>query len=77
MPRLTPTDWRTLERIFEADGWKYCRSKGSHRSYTKSGFLRPIIIPTYKDVGIDIIKSNMRTAEMSMERYFELLAQVG
>ena len=76
MPRLTPTDWRTLERIFEADGWTYCRSKGSHRSYTKPGFLRPVIIPMYRDVGIDIIKSNMRTANMSHDRYFELMATV-
>jgi hypothetical protein len=28
----------------------------------------------YKEVGIDIIKNNMRTANMSRERYFELLA---
>lgn len=72
MPKLTPTDWRTLERIFEADGWKFSRSKGSHRSYTKPGHQRPVIIPMYKDCGLDIIKSNMRTANMSLERFFEL-----
>jgi len=73
MPKITPTDWRTLERIFEADGWVYCRTRGSHRSYTKPGFNRPVIIPMYKDCGLDIIKSNMRTAHMSNERYFELM----
>ena len=30
----------------------------------------------YRDVGIDIIKSNMRTANMSHDRYFELMATV-
>lgn len=77
MPRLTPTDWRTLERIFQADGWTFCRSKASHRSYTKPGYHRPVIIQTYRDVGIDIIKANMRTAGMSTERYFQLLDLVG
>jgi predicted RNA binding protein YcfA (HicA-like mRNA interferase family) len=71
--RLTPTDWRTLERIFEADGWHCARVKGSHRSYTKPGFLRPIVIPMYGDVGVDIIMGLLRTAKMSRERYFELM----
>ena len=77
MPRLTPTDWRVLERIFVADGWTHCRSKGSHRSYTKPGYDRPVIIPMYRECGLDIIKSNIRTARMSMDRYFELLARYG
>lgn len=71
--RLTPTDWRTLERIFEADGWRCARTRGSHRSYTKPGYLRPIVIPMYPDVGRDIIMGLLRTAQMSRERYFELM----
>lgn len=76
MPRITPTDWRTLERIFEADGWRHCRTKGSHRSYTKPGYLRPLIIPCYPDVGIDIIMGLLRTAQMTRERYFDLMDEV-
>lgn len=73
MPRIAPCDWKTLVRIFEADGWEFKRQKGDHRSYVKTGYLRPIIIPTYSDIGVDIIKNNMRTAGMSRERYLELL----
>jgi predicted RNA binding protein YcfA (HicA-like mRNA interferase family) len=73
MPKLSPVDWRLLEKIFIADGWTLRRTKGDHRSYTKPGFLRPVIIPTYRAVGLDIIQSNMRTAQMSRERYFELM----
>lgn len=75
MPKLAPIDWRTLEKIFEADGWRLFRTKGSHRSYSKPGFIRPLVIPAYPNVGVDIIMSNLRTAQMSRERYFELLAQ--
>jgi predicted RNA binding protein YcfA (HicA-like mRNA interferase family) len=73
MPKLTPTDWGTLERVFTADGWKFRRQKGSHRSYVKEGFIRPVVIPMYDEVGVDIINANRKTANMSRERYFELL----
>ena len=76
MPKLARADWKTLDKIFRADGWLFKREKGSHRSYTKPGFIRPVVIPKYDEVGLDIIASNMRTPKMSRERYFELLAQV-
>ena len=71
--RLTPTNWQIQVKIFEADGFRLERRKGSHRSYIKDGISRPVIIPEYDEVGLDIIKSNMRTAKMNRERYFELL----
>ena len=73
MPRITPIDWRILVRIFELDGFIQSRVKGSHISLTKVGIKRPVVIPKYDEVGLDIIMSNMRTAGMSRERYFELL----
>jgi hypothetical protein len=49
------------------------RQEGGHRSYSKVGIPRPVVIPTYKEIDLDIIKSNMRTAQMDRKRYFELL----
>jgi len=72
MPRLTPVHWKTLERVFLADGFTFERQKGSHRSYVKPGVLRPVIIPTYTEVSVEIIKRNLRTAGMSRERFFKL-----
>jgi hypothetical protein len=40
----------------------------------KQGVLRPVIIPEYDSVGMDIIFSNMRTAGMTRERFLKLLA---
>ena len=51
------------------------KEKGSHRSYSKPGCLRPIIIPAYKEVDDDIIHANMRTAKMSRDDYFKYLVQ--
>ena len=75
MPRLTPVKWKLLECVFLKDGFVFERQQGDHKAYTKKGILRPVIIPTYKEIDINIIKSNMRTAGMDREKYFELLAK--
>jgi predicted RNA binding protein YcfA (HicA-like mRNA interferase family) len=75
MPRITNLAWEVLECIFMKDGFEFSRQKGDHRAYSKAGIIRPLIIPTYKSVRLDIITSLMRTANMNRERYFELLAQ--
>jgi len=73
MPRITPVYWKVLECIFKKDGFKFDRQSGAHRCYVKAGIARPVIIPTYKEIDTEIIRSNMRTAKMTRDRYFELL----
>ncbi|NLN38255.1 MAG: addiction module toxin, HicA family [Smithella sp.] len=73
MPRITPIHWKVLECIFLKDGFVFERQVGSHRSYSKLGVSRPIVIPTYTEIDENIIKSNMRTANMTREKYFTLL----
>jgi len=75
MPRITPVHWRLLEKIFLKDGFVFDRESGDHRAYVKDGILRPVIIPRYDEIDKDIILSNMKTARMSRERYFELLKE--
>lgn len=72
MPQLKPVDWKTLVKIFELDGFTQDRNQGSHIVMTKPGIARPVVIPKYPEVGLDIIRSNMRTADMSRERFFRL-----
>ena len=76
MSKLAPVDWKTLVRVFELDGFENDRQGGSHIVMVKPGIKRPVIIPTYDEIGKDIIMSNMRTAGMSRKRYFELLSKV-
>ena len=75
MPAIKPIDYSKLVNIFELDGWVYNRTKGDHLIYTKQGFNRPVVIPKWDSIPVFIIQNNMRTAGMSRERYFELLAQ--
>ena len=73
MPPLRPVDYRTLTRVFEGDGFAFNRQHGDHVIYTKAGVKRPLVIPTYKELPVFIIKNLLRTAGMSRERYFDLL----
>ncbi len=73
MPRITPRHWKSLEKVFLAAGFRFARQKGSHRSYTKPGLLRPVVIPTYDEVPVAIIRKNLRTAGISRDEYFRLL----
>jgi predicted RNA binding protein YcfA (HicA-like mRNA interferase family) len=76
MPKLKPIHSVLLAKVFVADGWEYKRTKGDHDCYTKPGFIRCIVVPRYEEVGVDIILCNLRTAKMSRERFFQLLAEV-
>lgn len=73
MPKLSSVSYKVLACIFEHDGFTCVRHEGDHMVFTKSGVLRPVVIPTYRSIPIFIIKNNIRTAGMSRERYFELL----
>ncbi|HEX3355950.1 MAG TPA: type II toxin-antitoxin system HicA family toxin [Tepidisphaeraceae bacterium] len=76
MPRITPVSWQRLEKIFLASGFVFARQVGSHRSYVKAGVSRPVVIPTYDEVPVFIIRNNLRTAGISRDEYFRLLANV-
>ena len=76
MARITPVHWRTLERVFLAAGFLFVRQQGSHRSYVKPGIVRPIVIPTYDEIPVSIIRNNLKTAGISRDEYFSLLDQV-
>ena len=73
MPKLSPVSYRDLARVFERAGFRCVREEGDHLVFTKSGVLRPIVIPKYHSVPVFIIKNNLRSAGISRDQYFELL----
>ncbi len=75
MPRITPVHWKTLVRVFELYGCEYRRKKGSHHILICPNAKRAVMIPEYSQIDVDIIRNNMRTAGMTREEYFELLAR--
>lgn len=73
MARLTPVHWKRLEKVCLAVGFVFVRPEGRHRSYSRAGTLRPIVIPAYDEVPVAVIKSNLKTADLSRGEYFRLL----
>ncbi|MEJ5311984.1 MAG: type II toxin-antitoxin system HicA family toxin [Anaerolineae bacterium] len=77
MLKITPVDYRKLIQVFELDGFSVSRQKGDHIVMTKPGVLRPVVIKTSPhQVPVTHIRTNLTTAGMSRERYFELLERV-
>jgi len=54
--KLAPVKWKILECIFK-DGFKFERQEGDHRSFAKREVLRPVVIPTCREVDVMIIRS--------------------
>jgi predicted RNA binding protein YcfA (HicA-like mRNA interferase family) len=77
LPKIVPLHYQKLIRVFELDGFTVSRQRGDHIVMTKSGILRPLVIKTSPHkVPVTHIRTNLTTAGMSRDRYFELLEQV-
>ncbi len=75
--KITPIHYGTLIRIFELDGFTVKRKKGDHIIMTKAGIKRPLVIKSSpRFVPVTHIRTNMTTAGMSRERFFELIEKV-
>ena len=76
MPKISPIPAKKLMRVFERAGFSCVRIEGDHYVYTKDGVARPIVIPDWREIPVFIIKNNLRSANISREEYFTLLAEV-
>lgn len=75
--KITPIHYEKLIKIFELDGFIIKRKKGDHIIMTKPGIKRPLVIKTSpRQVPVTHIRTNMTTAGMIRERFFELLGIV-
>jgi predicted RNA binding protein YcfA (HicA-like mRNA interferase family) len=75
--RITPISHRKLVKVFELEGFAVIRQKGDHLILTRPGAKRPVVIKTSpKEIPVTHILTNLQTAGISRERYFELLSQL-
>lgn len=75
--KIVPIRYSLLVKVFELDGFTVKRKKGDHVIMTKAGVKRPLVIKTSpKLVPVTHIRTNMTTAGMGRERYFDLLREV-
>lgn len=72
--RITPIHYRKLVKVFESEGFTVKRQKGDHLILTKPQVKRPVVIKrSPREVPVIHILTNLQTAGISRERYFELL----
>lgn len=75
--KIRPISYQTLVKVFEVEGFTVSRQRGDHLILTKPGVSRPVVIKTSpREIPVTHILTNLRTAGISRERYFELLDQV-
>jgi predicted RNA binding protein YcfA (HicA-like mRNA interferase family) len=68
--------WQELRDVCKLAGCVEARMKGDHLVMTKPGMARPVIIKMDKDLGEDLIRSNMRTLGLSRKEFERYLARV-
>lgn len=74
MRKITPIHYEILIKVFELDGFVVKRKKGDNIIMTKPGIKRPLVIKSSpKLIPVTHIRTNMTTAGMDRERFFELL----
>jgi predicted RNA binding protein YcfA (HicA-like mRNA interferase family) len=75
--KIVAIHYQKLVKIFELEGFAVSRQKGDHLILTKPGVIRPVVIKTSPHkVAVTHIMTNLRTAGISRERYFELLDKI-
>lgn len=53
--------WQELRDVCRLLGCVQARIKGDHLIMTRPGLARPIVIKMDRDLGEDVVRSNMRT----------------
>jgi len=75
--KIVPIHYEILIKIFELEGFAVQRKRGDHIIMTKAGIKRPLVIKTSpRLVPVTHIRTNLRTAGITRERFFELLEKV-
>ena len=73
MRRIT---WQELRDVCRLAGCVESRIKGDHLIMTRPGMARPIVIKMDRELGEDIIRSNMRTLGMDRKQFEQHLNTV-
>jgi hypothetical protein len=66
-----------FRRLLELIGCKYIKTEGGHEKWSRKDLRRPIIFQTHiNPVPERIIKSNLRTLEMSRVEFLKLIEKL-
>lgn len=72
-PSLNNVGYKDAIRVFESLGYAVVRQKGSHIVLSKPGELFNIVIPTHKPLAEGTLKSCIKNAGLTPEKFAKLL----
>lgn len=76
MSRLIPVHYGKFCKFLEYIGLTFKRQKGSHLVYVRDDLPRPVIVPEKKILSRNVIMTNLRTLDISKEKYLEIMAKI-
>lgn len=73
MGRLANISGRDTSKAFEKAGWRNMGQVGSHLVMTKPGMRANLSIPQHRELSVGTLRALIRSAEMSVDEFLELL----
>ena len=68
--------WQELRAVCLLLGWNESRARGDHLALTRPGMPRPVIIKMDKNLGEDIVRSNLQTLGVGRKEFERLISQI-
>lgn len=76
MPQIVPIKRKRFEMFLKFVGCFHKRNKGDHLIWDRKGLKRPVVFTADREIPVFIIRSNLRTLEMSVEQYLEIITKI-
>jgi len=73
MGKLGNISGKEAARAFAKAGWQAQGQVGSHLVLTKAGQRANLSVPQHKELSVGTLRSLIRSAEMSVDEFVELL----
>jgi predicted RNA binding protein YcfA (HicA-like mRNA interferase family) len=69
MPSLPKLSRRDVVRVFNRDGWKMVRQRGSHMILVKEGHMATLSIPDHREVAKGTLRSLIRSSGLTVDEF--------
>ena len=76
MPKLRVVKRKDFEKFLVFIGCVFKRQRGSHIIYKKTGLNRPIVIVADKELSFRVVRSCLKTLNMSVDQYLEIMERL-
>jgi predicted RNA binding protein YcfA (HicA-like mRNA interferase family) len=76
MSKLSVVKRKDFEKFLLYVGCEKKRQKGSHIIYTKTGLDRPLVIVDDKELSFRVVRSCLKTLNLTIEQYLEIMEKV-